>query len=58
LYVAVSAEGDKKNQPVPKSFKERYLTQITFVIEIILTMIITIVIGYISKNVLQKKLNE
>lgn len=32
--------------------------QITFIVEVVMTLIITIVIGYISKNILQKKLIE
>jgi ATP/ADP translocase len=32
--------------------------QITFIVEVVMTLIVTIVIGYISKNILQKKLIE
>jgi len=34
------------------------LTRFTFCVEILLTVIGTIVIGYIAKNILEKKLNE
>lgn len=53
LYTAVESEGALNSEQQEKS---KNLTRITFVIEIIFTFIVTFVIGYISKNILEKKL--
>jgi uncharacterized membrane protein YdjX (TVP38/TMEM64 family) len=57
LFTAVNEISDPTVQKSTR-FTEKYMKQITFIVEIVMTLIITIVIGYISKNILQKKLIE
>ena len=57
MYSAVSHEANVAlNQENEE--KSKHLARITFIVEIIFTIIVTFIIGYVSKNILEKKLRE
>lgn len=58
LYTAVESESTKVGLDHSQQEKSKNLTRITFIVEIIFTIIVTFVIGYVSKNILEKKLQE
>jgi len=54
LYTAV--DNEKGGLSTEQQEHQKNLQRVTFIIEIIFTVIVTIVIGYVSKNILEKKL--